>query len=229
MLPEKSFKQKLSSAFRRVAFAAALTVGLSGDTPPAPPHPASVEPLTENEIAFVQGIFGDEINTAIVRKNFYTEHQDLSPGDSTETIASVDDKKNINFYGTEYRSDDYSQEDRLNYGTFIHEITHIWQRQKIPGLKLLFMSCHDYSYTLDARSRFDDFCIEQQGAIIEDYALRFLHSSHASFRIKNTPENDALLKKVVEEKFPEARKTRLKLEAQAQLKTAAVAPKHRQP
>jgi hypothetical protein len=219
MSPGKSLKQKLSSVFKKVALTAALAMGLSSDNAPVAPRPASVEPLTKNEIAFVQSIFGDEVNTAIVRKNFYAKHPDNTPEDSKETIADVNDTKNIKFYGTEYRSSDYSREGTINYGTFIHEITHIWQRQKIPGLTLLFMSCHDYDYTLDAGSRFNDFCIEQQGALIEDYALRFLHSSHASFRIKNTPENDALLQKVVEAQFPEARKTRLGLEKQEQLKT----------
>jgi hypothetical protein len=220
MSSDKSLKKKLSSLFKKVALATALTVGLSGDNAPAVAGPTSVTPLAKNEIALVQSIFGNEINTAIIRKNFYTEHHDDNPGDSKETVATVNDTKNIKFYGKEYQSFDYSHEGTINYGTFIHEMTHIWQRQKIPGLTLLMMSCHTYDYTLDSNSRFSDFCIEQQGVLIEDYALRFLHRSHTSFHIKNTPENDALLKKVVEDQFPEARKTRLAAEAQEQIKTA---------
>jgi hypothetical protein len=225
MSSDKSFKQKLSSIFKTAALATALAVSVSGDNAPVAPVPASTAPLTENEIAFVQSIFGNEVNTAIVTKVFYAEHHDDTPGDSKETAASVNDRKNINFYGTKYYSSDYSQEDALTYGVFIHEMTHIWQRQKIPGLTLLFMSCHTYNYTLDSQSRFSDFCIEQQGAIIEDYARRFLHPSHASLRIKNTPENDALLKKVVEAQFPEARKTRLAAEKQQRIKMAAAKTK----
>ncbi|MCE9508008.1 MAG: hypothetical protein K8R48_06825 [Alphaproteobacteria bacterium] len=229
MSSEKNFRQKLSSAFKKVALAAALAVGLSGDNAPAADGPVAVEPLTKNEIALVKSIFGDEVNTSIVRKNAYPyPFSHYHPHSTTETPASVNDKKNIIFYERNGLPD-CSDPRATIYGTFIHEMTHIWQRQKIPGVELLFMSCHDYDYTLDANSRFSDFCIEQQGAIIEDYAMRFLHDNHTSLYIKNIPENDALLKKVVEDRFPEARKTRLAAEKQTQLKTAAASLKSPKP
>jgi hypothetical protein len=217
----KGAKEKLSSAFKRATLGLALATTLSSNNPPAPAPSAHLSP---GEIALVQSIFGNEVNTSIVIKNFSPHHLEyFSEPDHIlmETRASVNDKKNIIFYGPEYSSDDYSQEDLMLYGTFLHEMTHIWQRQKVSGVTLLLMSCHDYNYALNDQSRFSDFCIEQQGAIMENYVQRFLHHSHLSLGIKNTPENDALLKKVVEDQFPEARKTRLALEAQQQQKIAA--------
>jgi len=226
MSSQTGLKEKLLSAFKKAAFGAALATTLSSDTSCTPPPAAPPARLTAGEVALVQSIFGAAVNTAIVTKNFYPPSSDYyNPDAPKEKIAAVNDKRNIIFYGPDCLSDDYSKGGVIVYGTFVHEMTHIWQRQAIPGLRLLFMSCHTYDYALDSRSRFSDFCIEQQGVIIEDYALRFLHPSHASLRIKNTPENDALLKKVVEEQFPAARETRLALEEQERLKTAAANPK----
>ena len=225
MAAEKSLKKRLSSIFKTAAFFVTLAVIGYGDNT-AKPVALPSAPLTDGEIALVQSIFGNEVNTAIVKKHFNpVARYEVSNNDTIDAAAAVNDQKNVTFYGAEYHSADYSREELINYGTFIHEMTHIWQRQKIGGFNLLLMSCHTYDYSLDAQSRFSDFCIEQQGIVIQVYAQRFLHPSHVSLRINNTPENDLLLQKVVEEQFPQARITRLALEAQEQLKTAAAKTK----
>lgn len=177
----------------------------------------SSTPLTENEIKLVHGIFGTTVNTAIVKKYFYPA--------SPLMVSRVPDRRSIQFYGNTCTSADYSLDsDIFKFGAFVHEMTHVWQRQTANKDEL--QMCHTYDYTLDAASRFTDFCVEQQAAIVEDYARRFLHPGHKSFYTTDTPETDLLLRKVVEEQFPAARETRLAYEAQEKnVKTAAAAPK----
>ena len=91
-------------------------------------------------------------------------------------------------------------------------MTRIWQNQNDVGDR----RNRDYGYSLDTKQGFDDYGREPQACIIGDYAGRFLRPGHKSYWIKNNPESDRLLQKVVENKFPAARKTRLAYEAREQ-------------
>jgi hypothetical protein len=169
-------------------------------------------PLTQGEVALVQSVFGTEINTAIVEKF-------LDPNQQGDTVANAYDKKTIQFYEAIHHSADFSQEkEAYNYGVFMHELTHIWQKQASPA-----RDCKLYKYPLDAKYQFTDYCDEQQAAIIEDYVTHFLHPEQAStYRYtdsegntgNDTPSSDALLVKLVEDRFPQAHQTRLAIEAQ---------------
>lgn len=164
--------------------------------------------LTSGEKSFVKSVFGKEVNTNLVRKKY-------SGCLFTNTVMEVDPDTPNNIYicKEKYYSEDYSLEkDIYLYGSFIHEMTHIWQKHGTgAGVHCRMF----YEYTLNDASRFSDFCDEQQAAIVEDYARRFLYQKReGSFDSQeataaNSPEADLLLQKVVEEKFPEARKTRL--------------------
>jgi hypothetical protein len=192
---------------------------------PPPPLPPGV-PLTEGEIAFTKSIFGRKIakgDLTRVRKYFMPEKKD-------QFAAVVRNIKSIDFHGRKYHEADYSRsKDPFNYGAFIHEMTHIWQNSRMSSMESQ-MNRHPYKYgdsqayfyALSPQSRFKDFNVEQQASIIEDYALRFLYpaASVSSGQLFNTPVDDALLQKVVEDKFHEARKTRLRFEPQkkAQIK-----------
>jgi hypothetical protein len=66
-----------------------------------------------------------------------------------------------------------------------------------------------YAYTLDARSSWRDFGVEQQADIIEDYSKRWLYPRNLHLR---HTRQDGLLARVVEDRFPEAQHTRLNLE-----------------
>ena len=174
----------------------------------APVTPSA--PLTQDEAALVEGIFGDEVDTRIVTKYF----KDFDPKNAG-TAARVLTPKTIEFYKKHNHSANHSLEDHWAYGTFIHEMTHIWQKQN-PGKNV--KHCTVYEYALSLQSRFTDYCSEQQAAIIEDYTLRFLHPYHKSYYATNNESADALLKKVVEDHFPRALETRLSYEAREKLK-----------
>ena len=175
--------------------------------------------LTDDEKTFTQSIFGKEIpqkNLERLTKHFLPKKKGTAgsvPGGET---------RRIDFYGEGYHEADYAQtQDAFNYGLFIHEMTHIWQhKHQLRSRDLVHRYKKIYDYELTEKSRFKKFGAEQQAAIIEDYARRFLfpHFKAVSRRIENTPENDALLKQVVEKKFPAARQTRLALEAKKNAK-----------
>lgn len=227
-----SFKTKLSRLFNAAVLGAALALApgyataapspIIENTPVQIPYDddgtptedaasnisqARSAPLTAGEAALVKSIFADQLDTSVVQKYFLGYSRDIIP----DTAAEVPDGRTIKFYGALNHSLDYSQEGLALYGAFLHEMTHIWQNQQnIIG------HCTTYEYVLAPTYRFIDYCREQQADIIQDYARRFLHPDRRSFWIKNTPENDQLLKNIVEEQFPQARLARLAHEAQPQ-------------
>lgn len=183
--------------------------------------------LTAGEAAFVKSIFGEEIDTGRIRKHFSLRpHRTAAAGTYNATT--------VQFFGLQHFEADYSTTKNLfNYGMFIHEMTHIWQNSMSPLRKAFLGLRHPtlkHAYKLTAKSRFKDFGIEQQGYIIEDYARACLFPDKGSRPARGDGTylpclatdikpgslgNLALLQKVVEERFPEARKTRLALEARA--------------
>lgn len=174
-----------------------------------------VRPLTEGEARILKGIFGATINIDTIRANMHPQGYD-------DIVGSVDSGRVVaDFWGPENSSKDFSAEkNAYKFGTFIHELTHVWQNQNNraftndtpPTAK------DKYTYTLSSKSNFEDYRVEQQAAIIEDYARRFLHPSK-SFTYLDAAYKDAesmsgLLKKVVETEFPGAKKLREEFELQ---------------
>lgn len=55
----------------------------------------------------------------------------------------------------------------------LHEMTHVWQVQNGVWLitRRLFWDFGDYDYVLDPAKRLQDYKVEEQGSIIEDYYL----------------------------------------------------------
>jgi hypothetical protein len=169
--------------------------------------------LTKNEIALAQGIFGKDFDASAARKN-------LEPVFNGHGNAVYTNGRHVYFRGKPHLADDYALADPTPYSEFVHEMTHVWKNQTGNVLKNAFdyISCDRgiYDYELSESSRFDDFCMEQQAAIVADYATQFLNENHYPFWThyvgasiaKGTP----LLKKVVEDRFPEAQKTRLEIE-----------------
>ena len=181
-------------------------------------------PLTDGEIALVKGIFGKQIKTDRIKKYF-------SPNTDGSTAAQNFGRKGVKFFGDQYYSLDYSKADIRNFGIFMHEMTHSFQHKKI--LRHYFNSLFgsvDYDYELSPTSRFRKFGVEQQASIIEDYAREFLYTGdrERSWPGKYNCVNNrrswqelTLLQKGVEDRFPEARKTRLVLEARGKAAAAA--------
>lgn len=192
---------------------------------PAPPG----VPLTEGEIVFIKSIFGKKIDEKVLRRQKKIFSPKARPDARAVTLWFG---KGIKFYGPSLYEADYSQaKDPDNQDTFIHESTHVLQHQRklqFP-FRRVYGSYEGYDYKLSAQSRFKDFGLEQQAEIIKHYAGRFLYHHDrlvARFIVDgNMVENDLLLQKVVEDEFPEARKTRLGLELLNKEKTKILVQK----
>ncbi|MDF3024245.1 MAG: hypothetical protein K0R10_1606 [Alphaproteobacteria bacterium] len=167
-----------------------------------------VRGLTQGEAALLKGIFGGQIDTANIRLN-------LHPQDYSDIVGSVEADAVADFWGPENHSKDYSRDkDADKFGTFVHELTHNWQRQT-EWKFTLDIEDNDkdkYSYPLNAKYSFPEYTTEQQAAIVEDYARRFLHPSHSHTYLQKIYRNpnayDSLLIKVVEDQFPGAKQLR---------------------
>jgi hypothetical protein len=66
----------------------------------------------------------------------------------------------------------------------LHEMTHVWQTQKGVWLRMqrVFVDGDDYDYDLDPAKRLQDYKIEEQASLVEDYyrlthGLRTRHGS----------------------------------------------------
>ena len=186
-------------------------------------------PLREGEAALVKAIFAEEIDTTVIRKH-------RGGCQRWGTVAEVSSSKDIYFCNISSHSDDFSRErDAFNYAVFMHETTHIWQRQN--SYNYTNGRCQTYEYSLSPELPFTSYCNEQQAAIVMDYALRFIYfnpeesfltrawrdifsgGKPASEYAADTPRSDFLLQKIVEDQFPQARVTRLALEAKRARKT----------
>lgn len=205
--------------FNKVALIGSVLGGICLALPYAFDTLGSV-PLEPDETSLVTGIFGDGISSAPLRKVF-------GKCIARRTMEmQVQWKSGTTFHvcDSEYWSANYAKESVPGrFGGFVHEVTHLWQNQQ--GDKAYSGRCRSYAYTLTADAKFQEYCSEQQGAIMEDYSQRFLHPSHRStYYVRSTPENDAMLAALVEKQFPGARALRMSLENRERAQVAAAAP-----
>ncbi len=130
-------------------------------------------PLTKGEIALARTIFADSIDYATVTVSdqkfmgipFLPEGTAMAPNGSL-------------FMPGCYKTD-YSTEDTLWQGTFLHEMTHVWQYQNkvlnpiATAAKLAVKHKFDYAaaynYVLDDKKDLLDYNMEQQATIVQDY------------------------------------------------------------
>lgn len=177
--------------------------------------------LTPGELALIKGIFGSQINTDIISQNFH-------PQEYSDIAGTATSGRDANYWGPRYYSRDFSQEKSAEkFGTFIHENAHLWQFQ--TDWKFTPVKPDVYKYPLDTKWKFTDYTHEQQAAIVEDYALQFLHSSHQmrwAPEVYNRQELQSklpILRELVENQFPGARTLRQQFDA-AQKGAAARSP-----
>lgn len=176
--------------------------------------------MTAGEAGLVKALFNGELKADCVRLNFFA-------GARRNQIAGVkkDEKNHIEFYGKDIASADYSLEkDRVKFGVFIREMTHIWQNQTEGKQTLGEMT--EMTYELDSQYVFASYSRSQQGAIMEDYALRFLHPSRSSHWLPidysgDRSDTDPFLQELVEGTFPSAKAAR---EAYAHIDSQALTP-----
>ena len=178
-------------------------------------------PLTAGERALVQGVFGKDFATDGITKYFHRElppHQRPRHKDEASAAAYVlaGNDRDIHFISRDTHARDYSRipDAGERVSTFMHEMTHIWQHRQ--GMT---EDCDVYDYQLTDRSRFGQFCNEQQAAIIGEYTRVFLQPDSLLGRTKGLlPEiqyspNGRNLMRVVEEQFPQARVSRMAMQA----------------
>ena len=173
--------------------------------------------LTQNEVQLVRGIFGDAVDTSIVRKHF---DQPCISHDArrAEACVAYGSDRHVFFVDPALFVKDYAGGGSLPRDVFMHEMTHIWQDQNYPTLYLAYVkSCKTYEYSLNDRSRFEDFCVEQQASIVANYVRYVLYPQSWPPGLYKGPEEvlrgmSANLARVVEDEFPQARLTRLRFE-----------------
>ena len=66
-------------------------------------------------------------------------------------------------------AEDYSATSFSLQALFIHEMTHVWQHQQGIDVKTRGTFERTYDYTFTPGKCFEDYLIEQQGTIVEDY------------------------------------------------------------
>jgi hypothetical protein len=162
--------------------------------------------LTRREQSMVRGIFGNAVNMNIVR--VIGVNCDAFPVAVTMGSDIYFFKDSDSPGGTYYRKD-FSRASLYLKGSMMHEITHVFQHQSAPATYCERPSRSHYSnmfrYRLTRSSRFGNFCNEKQAAIIEDYFRWFRTPQHQPLWIAKTRKNAALLKHVVQARFPHAR------------------------
>lgn len=182
------------------------------------PADVTVRSLTYGEKHFIRGIFGNTVNLDSVKNDFSKLANAKSWLNPKVAAVSPSSGQEIFFTRHTPHSSDYSMEGYFLRGSFAHEVTHILQ---VQNQTVHLKPCSTYRYKLDKYSAFDDFCVEQQAAVIEDYVSRF-HTKEPRTPYRQTsygyieritgkfnPEADAHLMRVVEMKFPVAKETRL--------------------
>lgn len=169
--------------------------------------------LTQDEATLARRIFGTEIDTDNIRIYFIDEDKKdiYSTTDLTLDTRHGSSVK-ISFFGKAYLSDDFAHAGLEAFFCFIHEMTHVWQAQTNMKATRAY-DPQTYRYALVENYSFTRFSNEQQAAIIEDYARRFLGTSPqpTTYYLNaenlfgqlghDTAETDALLKKTVEKIF----------------------------
>lgn len=125
--------------------------------------------MTLGEIALAKSVFGEKISYNKV----WIHHDSYLPfGLQHERVAMTPNGEI--YYRTALYRDDFSVESMYAKHTFIHELSHVWQRERgvcviCRGLVSWLAS---YRYVLDGRL-LSEYPMEQQAQIIADsYALK---------------------------------------------------------
>lgn len=160
--------------------------------------------LTPAEVKLIHKVFGDQFET----ENVWVH---LSPTAYKDVAGAVASGREVYFYGRN-RSNDFTQEDANAQGVFLHEMTHIWQFQ--TDRRFTVVVNDQYEYTIEANSRFEDFNIEQQAAMMEDYLLYCMNKDQKlrwlpqSYTKEQLAERTQFMLNTVEAFFPGARTLR---------------------
>ncbi len=121
----------------------------------------SGRPLTQGEIALSRSVFAQAIDYDRVRLH----RQKWIFFQPRSTVMAPDGQIWFHPQGKVY-SDDFSAQSLDAQGLFIHEMTHVWQRQKGIFLPLVRHPFCRYRYTLRSGWPLERYGIEQQAEIV---------------------------------------------------------------
>jgi hypothetical protein len=119
--------------------------------------------LTAGEIALTMPIFHQEIDYGkplVFRKKWWVFQQAGRPMTPSGNI----------YYSPDEFKEDFSEADVDDQATFIHELTHVWQRQH--GINVMARGAFDRNYDylpFVPGKPFSKYGIEQQGQMVQDY------------------------------------------------------------
>ncbi len=117
--------------------------------------------LTEGEVALARSVFGDAINYGAVRLH----QRKWAFFQPRGTVMAPDGHIWFHPKGQNY-CEDFCTHDHGAQGLFIHEMTHVWQRQKGIFLPLVRHPFCRYDYVLKAGWPLERYGIEQQAEIV---------------------------------------------------------------
>lgn len=174
---------------------------------------APAVPLHADEVTAARHLFGDQIDLDIVRKRLMPMER-VNRITGGPLVAEVANERDVDYFVPSFYADNFAAKSVHSSasGLFAHELTHIWQFQ--TGWKQTLCKTGEngtYDYTLKRNAAFSDYCMEQQGSIVQDYYLRFHHptKSQPFYSRYHRPEMDVILADIVESVFPAARTTRV--------------------
>jgi hypothetical protein len=154
----------------------------------------SLRRLTSGEIWLAREIFKDTISYYKV----WIHHDSYLPfGLQNKNTAMA---PNGELYFRNWYSPDFSNEDFTYQYVFIHEMSHVWQREH--GMNIIVRGliswAVSYRYTLDGRS-LGSYPMEQQAQIIADYFLLEFYGYGIWFnsRLNNTVTLDGDISETV--------------------------------
>lgn len=163
--------------------------------------PFDGRPLTPGEIRFAATIFGNALNYPAIHVSVW---KDCSLGCHPKDVGGDE----IRMPKWAYEPDYSSASSNMLRCVFLHEITHLYQDERMGGFTSGVYGFLDnviedvypyrypgkdkYNYELDSSKHFLDYGMEQQAAIIEDYCL--LGHGMEPVRLKGTipPTTDLL-------------------------------------
>lgn len=219
-------KRALKVTALSVVFGLAARAGL--DIADIKAHEAPGRTLTTQENGLLRSIFGKQLNTKPIRLHMQPGLlQGDKPGDRYVKVAlvySLPFLSNDIFFSKDHHSDNYASKNWMenppeNLGYLAHEATHVWQNQNLLMKTKLFCEFNGkdqlapYHYELKEGAKFTDYCGEQQAAMVQHYALYYLHPGHIRPAPGEMKGSMAQLRDIVEAQFPQARLTREKLQA----------------
>lgn len=207
----KPARKKLSRRFKIAVGSIVLAVGsVAGGIALVFGTATGSVPLTAEEVRTAQSLFGPDFRTNDIRKHYVQAWVRNIVQYPTAMVPLS--QRHIYFFSPKLNKPDLTLATRVDFETYMHEMTHIWQhRGNWAPL------CNTYDYKLTPRARFNHFCNEQQARMVGDYSHLFLNpnnrlavrmlADHTSTRAGN----DDLIR-VVEQQFPHARKARFDIE-----------------